>query len=95
VDSTNSRVAGTLDDATGVMTLYLSGVAAAQTTTTVTAFGPLTGANSGVSIGNLQSDATLEPFIGLIDQAQIYNRALDPSEVLAPYNAGNPGQCKP
>ena len=88
-------VAGTLDDATGVMTLYLNGTVAAQTTTTVRPYGILTGANPGVSIGNLQSDTTLEPFVGLIDEVEIFNRALDPSEVLAIYNAGNSGKCKP
>jgi hypothetical protein len=95
LDNTNFRVAGTLDDARGAMTLYLNGVAAAQPVSTVKPFGPMTGANPGVSIGNLQLDTTLEPFIGLIDEAQVYNRALDPSEVLALHNAGNPGQCKP
>ena len=88
------HVAGTLDDATGIMTLYLNGVIAAQTTTTVRPYGPLTGANPGVSIGNLQSDTALEPFVGLIDEVDIYNRALDAAEVLAIYDAGSYGKCK-
>jgi hypothetical protein len=87
-------VAGTLDDATGVMTLYLNGIVAAQTTTTVRPYGTLTGANPGVSIGNSQSDATLEPFVGLIDEVEVLNRALHSSEVLAIYDAGSSGKCK-
>jgi Concanavalin A-like lectin/glucanases superfamily len=87
-------VAGTLDDATGVMTLYLNGTVAAQTTTTVRPYGTLTGPNPGVSIGNLQSDTTLEPFIGLIDEVEVFSRALAVSEVLAIYNAGSSGKCK-
>ena len=89
------HVACTLDDATGIMTLYLNGIFAAQTTTTVRPFGTLTGANPGVSIGNLQSDTVLEPFVGLIDEVEVFNRALDASEVLAIYNAGSFGKCKP
>ena len=89
------HVSGTLDDATGIMTLYLNGIFAAQTTTTVRPYGTLTGANPGVSIGNLQSDTHLEPFVGLIDEVEVFNRALDWSEVLAIYNAGSFGKCKP
>jgi hypothetical protein len=77
------------------MTLYLNGIFAAQTTTTVRPFGTLNGANPGVSIGNLQSDTILEPFVGLIDEVEVFNRALDPLEVLAIYNAGSFGKCKP
>ena len=88
------HVAGTLDDATGLMTLYLNGIFAAQTTTTIRPFGTLTGANPGVSIGNLQSDTTLEPFVGLIDEVEVFNRALDSSEVLAIYDAVTTGKWR-
>jgi len=37
----------------------------------------------GVSIGNLQSNTVLEPFVGLIDEVEVFNRALDPLEILA------------
>ncbi len=88
------HVAGTLDDATGIMTLYLNGISAAQTTTNVRPFGTLTGANPGVSIGNLQSNTRLEPFIGLIDEVEVFDRALTQSEVQAIFNAGIAGKCK-
>jgi hypothetical protein len=88
------HVAGTLDDATGLMTVYINGIFAAQTTTSIRPYGSLTGANPGVSIGNLQSDTALEPFVGLIDEVEVFNRALDWSEVLAIYNAGSSGKCK-
>jgi hypothetical protein len=35
------------------------------------------------------------PFIGLVDEVQIFNRPLSESEIQAIYNAGNAGLCKP
>ena len=35
------------------------------------------------------------PFKGIIDEAQIFNRALSDAEILAIYQAGADGQCKP
>jgi hypothetical protein len=37
----------------------------------------------------------VEWFYGLIDEVQIYNRALTDAEILAIYNAGAAGKCKP
>src|SRR5206468_1484793 len=35
-----------------------------------------------------------EPFDGLIDEVEIFNRALSAAEILAIYNAGSAGKCK-
>ena len=36
----------------------------------------------------------LRPFAGLIDEVEIYSRALSASEILAAYNAGDKGHCE-
>ncbi len=47
-----------------------------------------------VGIG-LNVDPALSPFQGIIDEVQIFNRALTDAEILAIYQAGTDGQCKP
>ncbi len=76
------HVAGTLDDATGQMKLYVNGQLAASTTTTSRPLGPLTGAVPGLGIGNTQSASTSQYFNGLIDEVRISNVALLPSQFL-------------
>jgi hypothetical protein len=82
------HVAGTLDDTTGLIKLYVNGALADINTTTIRPFADLdpTGA-PGLGIGGLQSD---NPFLnktyfnGLIDEVRISDMALSPSEFLAP-----------
>jgi len=50
-----THVAGTLDDATGAMKIYVNGVLQQSITTTVRPFEILFGANPGIGIGALQS----------------------------------------
>jgi hypothetical protein len=79
------HVAGTLDDATGAMRLYVNGQQVAATTTSVRPLGPLDPSqNPGIGIGNLQSLATYGPqaFNGLIDEVRISDTALAPSQFL-------------
>jgi hypothetical protein len=91
-----THVAATLDDATGLMTLYVNGVLAAQTTTDVRPFADLNGArNPGIGIGNrggYPGTPYNSPFNGLIDELSVYNRALTPGEVLGLYKAGSDGK---
>ncbi len=70
-------ISGSLDDATGTLTLSLDGQAAEQITTTVRPFADLDPTqNPGVAIGNLQDPAQInEPFHGLIDEVKVYNVA--------------------
>jgi hypothetical protein len=77
------EAAGTLDNATGKMNLYLNGQLAATTTTTARPIGALTGANPGVGIGNTQSASTAQYFDGLIDEVRISNVALTPNQLLS------------
>ena len=76
------HVAGTLDDATGAMTLYINGVSVASQTTTVRPFGVLFGPNPGLGIGNVQSANYGQGFNGLIDEVRISDVALQPSQFL-------------
>jgi streptogramin lyase len=91
-----THVAATLDDATGLMTLYVNGVLAAQTTTDVRPFADLNAArNPGIGIGNrggYPGTPYNSPFNGLIDELSVYNRALTPGEVLGIYKAGSDGK---
>lgn len=86
------HVAGTLDDATGAMRLYVNGVLMSQITTTVRPFGDLDpNSNPGIGIGNHGGYPTTPhnfPFHGLIDDLKVYDQALTATEVLANFNAG-------
>jgi len=87
------HVAGTLDDATGLMSLYVNGSLAAQTTTDGRPFANLDPTqNPGVGIGNANGSSFNVPFNGLIDELSVYNRALSPGEVLGIYKAGSDGK---
>jgi hypothetical protein len=77
-----AHVAGSLDDATGKMSLYINGILVASTITTVRPLGNLTGALPGLGIGNTQSSTYNEHFNGLIDEVRISDRALQPSQLL-------------
>ena len=91
-----THVAATLDGATGLMSLYVNGVLAAQTTTDVRPYGDLQPASHpGVGIGNTggyPGTATNSPFNGVIDELSVYNRALTPGEVLGICKAGTSGK---
>ena len=88
------HVAATLDDASGLMTLYENGAIAAQITTTVRPFGPLDPTQQpGVGIGNSNAPSSYDvPFNGLIDELSVYNRALTAGEVLGIDKAGSSGK---
>jgi hypothetical protein len=88
-----THVAATLDDATGLMSVYVNGALVAQTTTDVRPFATLPSSdNPGVGIGNANGSSTNDPFNGLIDELSVYNRALTPGEVLGIYKAGSSGK---
>jgi hypothetical protein len=89
-----THIAATLDDATGLMSLYVNGALAAQTTTDVRPFATLDPTqNPAVGIGNSNDPTSFNvPFNGLIDELSVYNRALTPGEVLGIYKAGSSGK---
>jgi hypothetical protein len=79
-----THVAGTLDDATGKMSLYVNGTLIEQLTTSIRPFATLDPTqNPGLGIGNLQS-AAHQDFNGLIDEVRISNVALSPDQFLTP-----------
>ena len=89
-----THVAATLDDATGLMSLYVNGALAAQSTTDVRPFANLDPTqNPAVGIGNSNDPTSYNvPFNGLIDELSVYNRALTPGEVLGIDKAANSGK---
>ena len=88
------HVAGTLDGASGNLSLYTNGSFAAQITTTVRPFGALIpGDSPGIGIGNVNDGFNNFPFRGDIDEISLYNRALSAAEIQAIYNAGSAGKC--
>jgi hypothetical protein len=88
------HVVGTLDGASGTMTIYTNGVIAAQTNTTIRPFGDLIpGDSPGIGIGNVNDGINNFPFLGDIDEVSLFNRALSQAEVQAMYNARNSGMC--
>ncbi len=76
------HVAGSLNDATGEMKLFVNGVEVASQITAVRPFAELTGPDPGIGIGNVQSDNSKQAFGGIIDEVRISNAALTPSQFL-------------
>jgi hypothetical protein len=72
--------------------LYVDGVSVANTTT------PITGTISPVAplvLGQVSPAYNGEFFSGLIDEVEIFDRALSASEIQAVFNADSAGKCKP
>jgi hypothetical protein len=77
------HVAGSLDDATGNLSLYVNGMLVASMNTPIRPVGTLTGPEPGLSIGNNQGSSSYgENFSGLVDEVRISNQALQPSQFL-------------
>ncbi len=70
-------ISGSLDDATGNLTLSLDGQVVGQIATTVRPFADLDPTQTpGVAIGNTQDPSAYnDPFHGLIDEVKVYNVA--------------------
>lgn len=77
------HVAGSLDDVTGEMKLFVNGVQVASRVTAARPFGALTGPDPGIGIGNVQSNNSKQGFGGIIDEVRISNVALTPSQFLS------------
>lgn len=76
------HVAGTLDDATGDMRLYINGDLVNSVNTSDRPFGALDSSQSpGLGIGALQTGG--QNFNGLIDEVRISNQALRPDQFLS------------
>ncbi len=85
------HIAYTFDDATDTQSLYINRQQVATGTTTTT---PGYDSNPLI-IGAESQNQTIENFFaGLIDEVEIFNRALSQAEIQAIVNAGSAGKCK-
>jgi hypothetical protein len=85
-----THVAGTYDGTT--MRLYINGVLNGSATP---GLGPLQVTNVPLIIGSsLRNGTTQNFFQGLVDEVEIFNRALTADEILGIFNAGSAGKCK-
>jgi plastocyanin len=94
---TFTHVAGTFDPATQATKIYVNG---ADTNASLgggsTIVSSIFDSTTAVRIGAVvNSSVGITPFSGLIDEAELFNRALSPSEIAAIANAGAAGKCKP
>lgn len=77
------HVAGTLDDKTGKLSLFINGKRVATTKTKIRACGALGGSAPGIGIGNRQEYSN-HAFRGTIDEVRISAEALSPTQMLPP-----------
>ena len=84
-----THVAMTFDSSNGQYALYVNGKSVASTTNT----GALFNSSHNVQIGREDSYIG-RLFDGLIDEVEVYSRALSATDLLAIYNAGAAGRCK-
>jgi len=92
VDGQWHHLAGVRDAALGNVKLYLDGALVASATDSTT--GTFTLAAAQDRIGSRPVCPTPMFFNGLIDEVEVYRRALSGSEVQALFNAGSAGKCK-
>lgn len=92
--NTWTLVAGVYDQATGTRSIYVDGVqAATRTDPPIT----ITASIADLTIGNWLRAPFDEGYFfpGMIDEVEIFNRALSQAEIQAIFNAGSAGKCKP
>ncbi|MFT5517208.1 MAG: hypothetical protein ACI80V_003349, partial [Rhodothermales bacterium] len=76
------------------MSITIDGVTTVVDGATVPAGGTMAN-TSPLIIGGWSPNQDSNPFVGQIDEVEIFNRDLSTSELLAIYNAGAKGKCKP
>jgi len=74
-----------------VLSLYVDGILVGSTTTTIT--GPIS-PNAPLVLGQVSPAYNGEFLNGLVDEADLFSRALSPAEIQAIYNAGSSGKHK-
>jgi hypothetical protein len=85
-------VAGTLDDSTGTMDLYVNGTLGATASTTIRPLGPLnSNYQPGLGIANVQSSNYSDYFNGMLDEVRVSNTALSPNQFLSFPGGAAPG----
>ena len=78
----------------GTVTFYHVGIpgAAQRGGSNITFYNPGFVFNTNFMLGNL--DGQVQPFPGLLDEVEVFNRALSASEIQSIFNAGSAGKCK-
>jgi hypothetical protein len=91
-----THVAATYDAATGALKFYVNGVEMNPGANSAPANTLIRTNDHELSIGSRQSGSAAYDlnFRGLIDEVEIYNRALTAAEIAAIFNAGSAGKCK-
>ncbi len=84
-----THVALTYDKASGIAKIYRDGTVVVQQT--LGSFTPHT--TFDLYLGKRPGGGDIIPYIGLLDELSLYNRALDTNEIAAIYNAGSLGKC--
>jgi concanavalin A-like lectin/glucanase superfamily protein/thrombospondin type 3 repeat protein len=85
-----THVAMTFDSTTGLYVLYVNGQ---QVASRVFDQLPIFATDHNVLIGR-EDSYVIRPFSGLIDEVEIFSRALSPAEINAIYLADGSGKCK-
>ena len=85
------HVAATWDSATTV--LYVDGTQVSTTRSLGSSVNPAP--TTQFALGGATGTGSPMPFVGLIDEATVYRRALTPAEVSAIHDAGSAGKCPP
>ena len=89
----HTHVAGVFDADAGSLTLYFDGVPVAQVT--AVPFNSILDNDQALMIGAGDAGGVARQFSNaVIDEVEIFNRALDPGEIQSIYNAGSAGKCK-
>jgi Concanavalin A-like lectin/glucanases superfamily len=88
---TFTHVALVVSNSAGAMRLYANGALVAKTSGTDT----LHAGTAALVIGDSETSGIFDNFGGIIDEVEVFNRALDASEIQAIVNAGSAGKCKP
>ena len=86
------HVAAVYDDTTKTLTVYLNGVKDGEATF-FTSGKPMTNVEP-IRIGRRNAYSAATNFNGVIDELELFDRALPASEIQAIYNAGSAGKCK-
>lgn len=95
VSSNTTAVAGTWYFVAGVKTSSQISIYVNGNLENTTSLAPFTDTNStDLLIGATQSNPWLAFLNGLVDEVELFNRALSASEIAAIYNAGHSGKCK-
>jgi hypothetical protein len=89
--NTWSHVAGVYNGSS--VKIYINGVLQGEVAYSQGVFAATTDLSIGGVVGGVPSGQFIAPFSGLIDEAQVINRALSQAEIQAVVNAGSAGQC--